>query len=122
MERPNANNDTQMDGMKEEREFWDLYREVMAEKGVNISRFYADAAEHVKQEFSTAGAKMDFAELCISGCSREALAFLAWLLRSSPRITNWWERAIGNRRKREQTKITLENAATALENAFAPLL
>jgi hypothetical protein len=44
--------DTRMDQLKEEREFWDLYREVMAEKGVDISSFYADAARRVKQDFS----------------------------------------------------------------------
>ena len=77
MARPNSNSNIQQDHLKEESEFWDLYREVMAEKGVDISRFYATAAEQVKQDFSTTGARADFAELCILGCSPEVLAYLA---------------------------------------------
>jgi len=111
-----------MDRLKEEREFWVLYRDVMAEKGVDISRFYADAAESVKQDFSTPGAKADFVELCISGCSPEILAFLVWLLRHSPQVSNWWQSTLGDRRKRQKTKVTLENAASTIENVFAPML
>jgi hypothetical protein len=111
--------DLQPESLKEEQELWDLYREVMRSKGIDIGGFYLAAVEQLKQKLPSPGARLDFLELSSAGCSPEILGLLVALIRYSPRLKEFWESTIGRADRRQSAKRELERAAATLERIFA---
>jgi hypothetical protein len=109
----------QFENLGEEREFWDLYREMYQSKGVDIDDFYRAAVEEWKKELLEHGARTDFAELTMTGCSPVILGLLIAFTRYCPQLKNFWEHTIGDVKEREKAKRELEGAAARLERIFA---
>jgi hypothetical protein len=113
------NNVPQTDPYENEQALWNLYRQTRQSAGIDIDKFYADCAEHVKRDLTSPGAREDFTELCKDGCFAQAIVAIITLIQYCPRLENFWKMIVGPPENRQRVIRTLENAATSLEGLFA---
>ncbi|HEY1477396.1 MAG TPA: hypothetical protein VGF37_06880 [Chthoniobacterales bacterium] len=105
--------------LKDEKTFWNNYRELRRTRGINIDQDFAEWASEEQQSLTSPGAREDFAELCEHGCTPQVLALIVWLMRKSPQLETFWKMIIGPPAKRQKATRTLERAASTLEEIFA---
>jgi len=112
------NNTSESDPYEDEHTLWSIYRQGRQSAGIDIDKFYADCAEHVKQGLSSPGAREDFSEICADGCHAQAVAAIITVIRYCPELEDFWKMIVGPPEKRQKIINALENAATSLEDIF----
>lgn len=111
------------DPYEDEQALWNSYRQARQSAGIDVGKFYADCAEHVRQGLPSPGARGDFVELCKDGCHAQAVAAIVTLIRFCPQLEDFWKMIVGPPEKRQKVIRALENAAASLEAVFKiPLL
>jgi hypothetical protein len=100
---------------------WDTFRQLSTPDGVRLEEAWATWAEEQRQRLALPGAQTDFDELCQDGCVQEILASILALIRFAPKISELWQATLGRTDKREKLMLSMEEAATALEDYYAGL-
>jgi len=95
-------------------------QKIILPNGLNLEDVWAAWAEQQEQRLASPGARTDFVELCQAGCVPRVLASIIAIVRFAPQLNEWWYETLGNIKAGQKLILSLEEAAMALKNFYAP--
>ena len=109
------------DPFAREQHFWDTLKQIRAEKGVDLPKFYRELAIHYSKSIGEGVAKPEFDSLVASGCMPEILALAVGTIPAARKGARSWQLIFGQSpRERERKARILEKAAAQLESLYSP--
>jgi len=107
-----------LDDFKDEAALWDVYAEIMISRGIDLNKLAATWSKQAKDRLASPGARSDFEELCVHGCSPVVLAFILAVMRFSPELPALWSHIAGPREQRRKVGLLFDRTAQKVEEAF----
>lgn len=102
--------------------FWDHYLRTATERGFDLAEMLDRWVQSQKLRFHNPLTIADFDELCAHGCQPPVLMLLVVFVKNAPQLSILWASYLGQSRVRKSASMSLEAAASTLEEVFAKFI